>query len=94
MEGIFSFGGEDENGTMNNDLTFINVFGKAGQNLDIKFKKWELVVTNSDRPCPRKDHSFNMINKKGIAVLTGGIEQKGNWLTDVWLFDFLRNIWT
>jgi hypothetical protein len=58
---------------MNNDLIFINVFGKAGQNLDIKFKKWELVTTNNEKPCPRKDHSFNMINKKGIAVLAGGI---------------------
>lgn len=79
---------------MNNDLTFINVFGKAGQNLDIKFKRWELVTTNSDKPCPRKDHSFNMINKKGIAVLAGGIEDRGNWLADVWLFDFVRQLWT
>lgn len=46
LEGVFSFGGEDEEGRLNNDLTFINVFGKAGQSLDIKFKKWELIATN------------------------------------------------
>lgn len=51
----------------------INVLGKVGQNLDIKFKKWEILITNEDKPCPRKDHSFNIINKKGIAVLAGGI---------------------
>jgi hypothetical protein len=46
LDGVFSFGGEDENGQLNNDLMFINVLGKAGQNLDIKFKRWELVGTN------------------------------------------------
>jgi len=64
------------------------------QNLDIKFKRWELVQTNQDKPCPRKDHSFNVINKKAIAVLAGGIEEYGNWLSDIWLFDFLRLQWT
>ncbi len=68
--------------------------GKAGQNLDIKFKKWEVVTTNEDRPCPRKDHSFSIINKKAIAILAGGINQQGNWLADVWVFDFIRLLWS
>ena len=93
MEGVFSFGGENQQGVLNNNLTFINVLGKGGQNLDIKFKRWELVNTNDDKPCPRKDHSFNIINKKGIAVLVGGTDQQGTWLTDVWLFDFVRLTW-
>ena len=79
---------------LNNDLAFINVLGKGGQNLDIKFKRWELISTNDDRPVPRKDHSFSVINKKAIAVLAGGIDQQGTWLTDVWLFDFVRLSWT
>lgn len=40
LDGVFSFGGEDENGNLNNNLTFINVLSKVSQNLDIKFKKW------------------------------------------------------
>lgn len=94
LEGVFSFGGENEHGTLNNELTFINVLGKGGQNLDIKFKKWESVATNDDKPCPRKAHTFNLINKKAIGVLAGGIDQQGGWLTDVWLFDFVRLHWT
>jgi hypothetical protein len=47
--------------------------GKVAQNLDIKFKKWEILTTNEEKPCPRKDHSFDIINKKGIAILAGGI---------------------
>jgi hypothetical protein len=35
-----------------------------------------------------------MINKKGIAVLAGGIDHYGNWLEDVWLLDFVRVTWT
>lgn len=94
LDGIFSFGGEDEGGQVNNELLFINVLGKVGQNLDVKFKRWEMVITNDDRPCARKNHSLSVINKKGIAVLAGGIEQHGNWLSDVWLFDMVRLLWT
>lgn len=68
--------------------------GKGGQNLDIKFKKWELVATNEDVPCPRKEHTFSMINKKAIAILAGGIDQKGNWLSDLWIFDFVKLSWS
>jgi hypothetical protein len=68
--------------------------GKGGQTLDIKFKRWELVNTNEDRPCPRKDHSFDIINKKGLAVLAGGIGESGDWLTDIWLLDLIRLQWT
>jgi hypothetical protein len=72
---------------------FINVLGKNNQNLDVKFKKWEVISTNEEKPCPRKDHSFNMINKKGIAILAGGIDQSGTWLDDIWILDIVRLQW-
>ena len=79
---------------LNNDLLFINVLGKVAQNLDLKFKRWEVIATNEEKPCPRKDHSFNVINKKGIAIVAGGIGQYGGWLDDVWLLDLVRLHWT
>jgi hypothetical protein len=79
---------------LNNDLLFINVLGKVAQNLDLKFKRWEVVPTNEERPSPRKDHSFNVINRRGIAILAGGIDQYGGWLDDVWLLDLVRLHWT
>lgn len=72
---------------------FMNVLGKNNQNIDVKFKKWEVLAINEDKPCPRKDHSFNMINKKGIAILAGGIDQNGTWLDDVWILDMVRLHW-
>lgn len=72
---------------------FMNVLGKNNQNIDVKFKKWEVITINEDKPCPRKDHSFNMINKKGIAILAGGIDQNGTWLDDVWILDMVRLHW-
>lgn len=94
LEGVFCFGGENEEGTVNNALSFINVLGKGGQNLDIKFKRWESVSTNDDRPCPRKEHTLTLIAKKAVAVLAGGIDQLGRWLDDVWLLDLVRLSWT
>ena len=93
LDGIFSFGGEDEQGQLNNHLLFMNVLGKNNQNLDIKFKKWELVTTNEDKPVPRKDHSLCVLNKKGIAILVGGVDQWGQFLSDVWLLDLVRLQW-
>jgi hypothetical protein len=78
---------------VNNDLLFINVAGKINQNLDIKFKRWEVITVNEERPCPRKDHTFTIIKSRAIAVLAGGIEQYGNRLTDIWLFDLIRLSW-
>jgi hypothetical protein len=40
LDGIFIFGGEDENGNLSNHLMFMNAMGKNNQNIDIKFKKW------------------------------------------------------
>ena len=40
LDGVFSFGGEDERGVVNNELLFMSVLSKNNQNLDIKFKKW------------------------------------------------------
>ena len=51
------------------------------------------MLTNGDRPCPRKDHAFNIINRKGVAVLTGGTDQYGSFLSDIWLFDLVRLQW-
>lgn len=79
---------------MNNDILYMNVMGKNNQALDIKFKKWLNITINEERPCPRKNHSFNIINKKGVAILAGGIEQNGSWLHDVWMLDFTRWCWT
>lgn len=70
------------------------MLGKVGQNLDLKFKKWELVKVSEDRPCPRMDHSFSVVNKRGIAVLAGGIDQSGERLTDIWILDLIRMDWS
>lgn len=75
-------------------MLFINVLGKVGQNLDLKFKKWEVVTVNEEKPCPRMDHSFNIINKRGIAVLAGGVDQYGERLTDIWILDLMRLNWS
>jgi len=37
---------------------------------------------------------MTFINKKGVAVVAGGIDQFGRWLEDIWLFDFIRINWT
>jgi hypothetical protein len=35
-----------------------------------------------------------VVNKKGYAILAGGIEESGNWIDDVWLFDLVRLHWS
>jgi hypothetical protein len=68
--------------------------GKVSQNLDLKFKKWEVVTVDEEKPSPRMDHSFTVINKRGIAVLAGGIDQYGERLDDIWILDLVRLNWS
>jgi len=58
---------------MHNDITFLNCIGKENA-LDVRFQSWVPVevMGNGPRPEARKNHTFNMVNKKAAILLIGG----------------------
>lgn len=39
-------------------------------------------------------HTFELLKNKGLAVLVGGINEKNDYLSDMWVFDLFSLAWT
>ena len=49
---------------------------------------------STHKPQPRKHHTLNIINKKALILLMGGVNARGKTLNDVWIFNLLKLEWT
>ena len=92
VDGILLFGGMDKKGRMSNDLMLFEAYGIFSK-LDCKGKKWEKVDTKGIKPCPRIEHSMNLLKSKSCLVIVGGKNEKGNLLQDSWCLDLKTLIW-
>ena len=84
IEGIYIFGGIEENGNFFNDLWLIRIGIKPVDILKIPFKSFS--------PCGRINCGITFFNPLNFLVIYGGRNEKCI-LNDIWVFDLENFIW-
>jgi hypothetical protein len=80
------FGGTDENDKVIEE-NFIWLFN-AGKSA------WEILDGSKSGSAPQPRRDAHLYNHKNNLVLYGGVDAKGQVLTDVWYYSYVENIWT
>lgn len=97
LEGIFLFGGEDDDNVVHNQLKFCSEkninYDYTGSNEKSNYIEFSDVGVVGSPPEPRADHSMNFLASKGLIIIIGGLNKKGIIYDDVWLVDILKMHW-
>jgi hypothetical protein len=86
-EGIYLFGGSDEEYNINNDLYILKIGKKPCE--------WTKLKLTCASPPPRINATLNFYNELNLLILHGGRNDKlkNSILFDIWLFDLENLFW-
>jgi hypothetical protein len=89
-EGIYCFGGINDEGVCNNDLQFLN--------LNSNRLEWKFVETKGSQPHPRYLHSMDYLESLVSLVIFGGRKNKPSdkdtyYFNDLWIFHIPTSHW-
>ena len=78
-DGIITFGGQNENGFLDNNLRIMRFYNHYISDVDdLKLRRWEILKVKGEKPCKRINHSMNILNKKAKIVMIGGKDEEKN----------------
>lgn len=87
IEGIYLFGGIDEDGNYRNDIQIIKIGKKIPERIAPKI--------SGNPPCPRADCSMNFYEELNICIIYGGKNEKSkkSFLNDFYILDLEYMQW-
>jgi hypothetical protein len=99
VDGIISYGGKFSDGNVCSDVSVfrLNFKGRDGFNYGKPETEdcngWEVLSLKGKKPEGRYDHSMNILNKKGICLIIGGMNEDNQILKDVWIMELCTFSW-
>ena len=93
-DGIISFGGENNEGLVDNNLRIMRFSTNLFDPENLKLRKWDILKASGKKPCSRTSHSMNILPRKAQIVLIGGRNEQDFLLEDIWVYDLMELSWT
>jgi hypothetical protein len=99
LDGIISYGGKFFDGTVCNDASIFRLNFKGRESFSYSKSEpedcngWEILSLKGKKPEGRYSHSMNILNRKGICLIVGGMNDYDEVLRDVWIMDLCSFSW-
>ena len=84
-EGVYFFGGQEENGNINNEIRILKI--------GMKPCKWIIPETKGSKPEGRYLHSMHYMKQQNVLIIYGGKSKGNKILGDVYAFDLTDFTW-